>query len=209
MLLGNVAYSLAAGGGFCAGSSHVVEHQRINGSSFVYSASMPGLLATAASEGIAILRNTPSLLSTLQENTRAMRTVLEKSEHVTIPSHSASPLIHLHIAPAFAPASTGLTSPMTARSPRSPRPPPISAVTPSRPSGWDIATEERLLQEVVEECLAQGVLVTRAKRLRGQELVEARPSVRIAVTAALSRKDCEKAATVIRAAAAKVLGRRR
>jgi serine palmitoyltransferase len=209
MLVGNVAYSLSAGGGFCAGSNIVVDHQRINGAAFVYSASMPGLLATAASEGISILRSTPSLLSTLQENARAMRAVLDKSEHVTVPSHAASPLLHLHIAGAFAPTPAGIASPMTARSPKSPRPPPMTAVASALPVGYDIAAEERLLQEVVDECVAQGVLVTRAKRLRGQELVEARPSIRIAVTAALTKKECEKAATVIRAACAKVIGRRR
>ena len=74
---------------------------------------------------------------------------------------------------------------------------------------FDAELEERVLQDVVDEVLAQGVLVTRAKRLPGQELVEVRPSVRLAVTAALSRKECEKAAGVVKAAFIKVVGRRR
>ena len=52
-------------------------------------------------------------------------------------------------------------------------------------------------------------MVTRAKRLRGQELNDVRPSLRLAITAGLSRKDCEKAAGVLKAAFAKVVGRRR
>ena len=56
----------------------------------------------------------------------------------------------------------------------------------------------------MDEALAQGVWTTRARRLRGQELVEARPSFRLAVTAALSRKECERAAGAIKAAVAKV-----
>ena len=47
----------------------------------------------------------------------------------------------------------------------------------------------------------------RACRLRGQELVEARLSIRRVVTAALSRKECERAAGVIKGAVSKVLVR--
>ena len=85
---------------------------------------------------------------------------------------------------------------------------PLSPV-PRDPEVFDGELEERLLQDIVDEALAQGVMVTRAKRLRGQELVEGRPSVRLALSAALSRKDCEKAAGVLKAAFAKVVGRRR
>jgi hypothetical protein len=51
--------------------------------------------------------------------------------------------------------------------------------------------------------------ITPARRLRGQELLESRPSIRLAVTAALSRKECERAAGVIKAAVAKVLKKRK
>src|SRR5712675_2060749 len=97
MLLGSVANGLNSSGGFCAGTRHVVDHQRINGTSFVFSAAVPALLAVSASEGINILRNTPSILSTLQENVRAMRAVFERVDCITIPSHPASPIIHIHV----------------------------------------------------------------------------------------------------------------
>ena len=51
----------------------VVNHQRINGASFVFSAVVPALLAFSGSEGINILRNTPSILNTLQEKVRDSR----------------------------------------------------------------------------------------------------------------------------------------
>jgi len=79
--------------------------------------------------------------------------------------------------------------------------PPNPATPASRDApSFDIA-EERLLQDIVDEALAHGVWVT---RLRRQELVEVRPSIRLAVTVALSRNECERAAGVIKAAAAKV-----
>lgn len=65
------------------------------------------------------------------------------------------------------------------------------------------------MQEVVDEALNQGVLITRAKRLRGQEVVEPRPTIKLAVTAALSRKDTEKAAQIVKHALVKVLAKRR
>jgi len=192
MLLGSVANGLNSSGGFCAGSRHVVDHQRINGTSFVFSAAVPALLAVSASEGINILRNTPSILSTLQENIRAIRTILERVDCITIPSHAASPIIHIYVRtqhPTLAPAAA------------------YSATT--TPLSFDIAVEERLLQDIVDEALVQGVWITRARRLRGQEVFEARPSIRLAVTTALSRKECERAAGVVKAAAVKVLTKRK
>ena len=66
-----------------------------------------------------------------------------------------------------------------------------------------------MLQDVADEVLVQGVWITRARRLRGQELVEIRQSIRLAVTAALSRKECERAGAVIKAAVMKVLVKRK
>jgi len=193
MILGSVANGLNSAGGFCVGSQHVVDHQRINGTSFVFSAAVPALLAVSASEGINILRNTPSILSTLQENTRAIRSILERVDCITIPSHAASPIIHIYVrAQPLSTASAAKSSNPASSSP-----------------GFDIATEERLLQDIVDEALGQGVWITRARRLRGQEVVEARPSIRLAVTAGLSRKECERAAGVVKAAAVKVLAKRK
>ena len=69
--------------------------------------------------------------------------------------------------------------------------------------------EERLLQDVVDEVLAQGVWITRVRRLRGQGLVETRHSIRLAVAGALSRKECEWAVGAIKAAVTKVLVKRK
>lgn len=170
---------------------------------------MPALLAVSASIGINILQSTPSTLTALQDNIRTMRSVLDKIEYVTIPSHPASAIIHINVKPV---ASPTLNVPTNTH---------VAPVVPkkSHPSSihhrgdatvpFDIATEERLLQEIVDECLAQGVWVTRARRLRGQEMVEARPSIRLAMTSALTKKEVEKAANVIRSAITKVLAKRK
>lgn len=69
-----------------------------------------------------------------------------------------------------------------------------------------IEREEVILQEVVEEALnTGGVLVTRTRRLRGQETFEARPSIKLALSSSLSKKDMEKAVGALKAAFLKVL----
>jgi serine palmitoyltransferase len=156
-----------------------------------FSAANPALLAVSASEGINILRNTPSILSTLQENVRAIRAVLDRID-------AASPIIHILLR-----TGTPSLSVAAAKAPN-----PATAASRDAPS-FDIVSEERVLQDIVDEVLAQGVWITRARRLRGQELVKSRPSIRLAVTAALSRKESERAAGVIKSAFTKVLTKRK
>ncbi|KAH7905247.1 pyridoxal phosphate-dependent transferase [Hygrophoropsis aurantiaca] len=182
----NVAGGGRTSGGFCAGSSIVVDHQRINAPSVVFSASMPALLATSASEAIAHLCNTPSVLAILQENIRAIRTVLEKTDGITVLGHRASPIVH------FCLRTTS-----------------NSLAVPSSASAFDGEAEERILQDIVDDALANGVLLTRAKHLKAQEMIESRPTIRIAVSAAFTKKEMEKAATVVKASIARVLGKRR
>jgi len=151
---------------------------------------MPALLSVAASEGINILRNTPSILVTLQENVQAARAILDRLECITIPSHPASPIIHIYIK-------------------RKPLPKTADKGTKNKDNQQDDGEEEeeeRLLQDVVDEVLVQGVMITKAKRLAGQEVVKSRPSIRLAMTSGLTRKETEKAVGVIKNALVKVLG---
>lgn len=163
---------------------------------------MPAALAVAGSEGINILRSTPSILSTLHENIRAVRAILDRVDCINIPSHPVSATIHLQI------RWPTLQIPVASNGSPSKPSNPLS-VKPRDAPQYNVELEEKLLQDIVEEALAQGVMVTRAKRLRGQELIDVRPSIRLAITAALSRKDCEKAASVVKAAFVKVIGKRR
>jgi serine palmitoyltransferase len=210
MIVGSMAHGLCSAGGFCAGSKVMVKHQRINGTSFVFSAALPASLATSASEAIGILTSTPSLLATLHDNVYIIRSALERIEGMQITSHSASAMVHLQLRSPNAPPS-GSTSLLgvPAVKPGSHKPSNPTSLLPRDPPEFDIDQEEGVLQEIVEEAQAQGVLITRAIRLRGQEHAEPRPTIKIAVTAGLSKKETEKAAAVIRAAALKVLVRRK
>ncbi|KAJ7761588.1 serine palmitoyltransferase [Mycena maculata] len=196
MLIGSMANGLCAGGGFCAGSQNVIDHQQINGPSFVFSASMPALLAVSASEGIDILRSSPSILTKLQQNIRVARSILDDLDCISVPSHPASPIIHMHVRK---PSTPMLHPASAASSGHSLKPSNPASVLPRDAStwDWDIEAEERALQQVVEEALRRGVMITRAKRLRGQEMVEARPSIRLALTSDMSVDEVKKAIKVV------------
>ncbi|KAH9060278.1 serine palmitoyltransferase [Lactarius vividus] len=199
MIVGSLVNGLNSSGGFCAGSRTVVDHQRINGTSVIFSAAVPAGLAVSASAGINILRTTPSILKKLKENVRTIQAILNQVEAITIPSHADSPIIYIHLrSAATLSASTSASS----------NPPNTVTFPPREVPSFDIEAEERLLRDIVDEALAQGVWITRARRLHGQQLVEARPSIRLAVTSALSRRECRRAADVIKAAVVKVLTKR-
>ena len=67
MLVGSVLINPNSSGGFraCAGPRIVTDNQRVNYTSFVFSAGVPRLLAVSASDGVNILHNTMSIFSTL------------------------------------------------------------------------------------------------------------------------------------------------
>ncbi|KAH8999884.1 pyridoxal phosphate-dependent transferase [Lactarius hatsudake] len=146
MIVGSVANGLNSSGGFCAGSHIVVDHQRIIGTSFVFSAAVPALMAVSASEGINILRNTPSIL----------RRMCGRSGPFMIASpsltHAASPIIHIHLR-SSAPAASVSAKPSNLATP-----------APREAPSFDIVGEERLLQDIVDEGFAQGVWMARAHK---------------------------------------------
>jgi serine palmitoyltransferase len=94
VLVGSAANDLNSSGAFCAGSQNRLDHQRINCTLFVFSTAVPALLAVSATRS---RRNTPSILSALQENERATRVVLDCIKAITTPSHAASSTIRIHL----------------------------------------------------------------------------------------------------------------
>jgi len=93
MIIGSLAGPLCAGGGFCAGSEEVVDHQRISSSAYTFSAALPAILATQASETVRLLSDSPELIIQLRENIKTMRAQLDpRSEWVCCTSAAENPL---------------------------------------------------------------------------------------------------------------------
>lgn len=187
MIIGNLAGPLCAGGGFCAGARDVVEHQRITSSAYTYSAALPAMLAVTASETVNLLQSNPDILAQCRENIRAMRTQLDpRSDWVFCPSAPENPIMLLFLKP---------------------------DVVKARKLATD--DQERILMECVDEALANGVMITRLKTRPFQNAIRdknsdwvAQPALKVCITTGLSKKDIEKAGTIIRHAVTKVMTRK-
>jgi serine palmitoyltransferase len=93
MIIGSLAGPLCAGGGFCAGNNDIVEHQRINSAAYTYSAALPAILSTTASETITMLQENPeTYVGVLRENVKAIRAQLDpRSDWVKCTSAPENP----------------------------------------------------------------------------------------------------------------------
>ena len=96
MIVGSLAGPLCAGGGFCAGSDAIVEHQRISASAYTFSAALPAMLATTASEILSMLQTSPDMLTTVRENIKTMWAQLDpRSDWVHCTSSVENPIMIL------------------------------------------------------------------------------------------------------------------
>lgn len=206
MITGSLAGPLCAGGGFCAGSKDIVEHQRISSSAYTFSAALPAMLATTASETIRILQENPTdTVSSLRDNIRILRQQLDpRSEWVRCASDECNPAQLLVLKDDLIDARD-----------------------------WGSAEQETVTQDIVDEvsvslyftplwlilcaqCLINGVLVTRLKAMPAPLGVPAKdqgwqpqPAVKICVTIGLTKKEVEKAGITIRHAITKVVKSRK
>lgn len=100
MIVGSMAGPLCAAGGFCAGSDEIVEHQRLSAAAYTFSAALPAMSATTASETLMILQTTPELMVQLRENIKAMWAQLDpRSDWVKCTSTPENPIMLLGLKP--------------------------------------------------------------------------------------------------------------
>lgn len=100
MIVGSLAGPLIAGGGFCAGSEEIVHHQRISATAYCFSAALPALLSTTASETLSLLQTCPELVAQSRENTKAMWSQLDpRSDWVYCSSAPENPMMYLVLKP--------------------------------------------------------------------------------------------------------------
>ncbi|KAJ9623879.1 serine palmitoyltransferase component [Taxawa tesnikishii (nom. ined.)] len=188
MITGSLASALCAGGGFCAGTEEIVEHQRLSSNAYTFSAALPAMLATTASETVRMLQEQPEHITSLRENIKAMRAQLDpRSDWVMCQSAADNPIMLLVLK---------------------------KEVIESRKLG--IMEQEQLLQDAVDECLRNDVLVTRLKAMPQALGVtptsqgwQPQPAIKVCVTNGLTKKEIEKAGVVIRHAITKVMTRRK
>ena len=69
--------ALASQGGFCAGPREMVDHQRLSGLGYCFSASLPPYLTVAATAAVHALEQHPELLEQLRSNAQRLRSLLQ------------------------------------------------------------------------------------------------------------------------------------
>eukprot|EP01134_Creolimax_fragrantissima_P007167 CFRG7167T1 len=85
-------------GGFCAGSSFVIDHQRLGGSGYVFSASLPPLLASASLVALDIMNKNEQMFTELAGKATLMHELLRSSVRgMVVNGDTISPIIHLRL----------------------------------------------------------------------------------------------------------------
>lgn len=182
IISGSLCNSISASGGFAASTAEIVERQRLAGASYVFSASLPAALTITGIEGIRELTVAgPKLISKLRAQIQVAQKALASIPHFEPLTGEA-----FHHSPVL---HLRLQQRIAAQ--------------------VDPLLETKVLQEIVDECLKDGVLTSRAKYHPTQELKHVRPSIRFNVSIAFSTKEIEKCASVLKNAAHRVLLRRK
>lgn len=84
-------------GGFCCGTSFVVDHQRLSGLGYCFSASLPPLQASVSMWAIDHLTNHPEILTTLRRNCLLMHEKLKGIPQLRLGGDDASAIKHLYV----------------------------------------------------------------------------------------------------------------
>ncbi|WKX94943.1 hypothetical protein Q1695_011860 [Nippostrongylus brasiliensis] len=98
MVMASLENAMASTGGFCVGRSYVVGHQRLSGLGYCFSASLPPLLATAASEGLRIIDEQPDRVNRVQRFAVAVHRGLEaafEGTNFAVQGFEMSPMKHI------------------------------------------------------------------------------------------------------------------
>ncbi|EFO91865.1 hypothetical protein CRE_08550 [Caenorhabditis remanei] len=99
MIMASLENGIASTGGFCVGRSFVVGHQRLSGLGYCFSASLPPLLTTAASEAIAIIDEQPERVQRVTQlsidGQRKLENALKNTKFL-VQACPESPMKHLY-----------------------------------------------------------------------------------------------------------------
>ncbi|KAF8384137.1 sptl-1 [Pristionchus pacificus] len=171
LVMASLENAIASTGGFCAGRSFVVGHQRLSGLGYCFSASLPPLLATAANEALTMIKEDPGRVHRLQDRSRALHAglteALKGSPFRCREGEVLAPFRHVEVAD----------------------------------SSLRKEEKERMLDEVVEKAFEEGILIARARYLDENEAFPIEPSIRVSTQSELEDFELKRALNVIERAA--------
>lgn len=176
MIMCNLEYSIGSNGGFCAGTSYVIDHQRLSGLGYCFSASLPPLLTVASSESLDIIDKHPEKLALLQEKSKLIQQCLlhgNREKGGRYPLHDMftpypnadSPIMHIYC----------------------------------ELDQDDRIEARKALDRLVEYCEQDGVAIVQAAYLWNSEVLQSRrPSIRITSNIGLSDEEIIYACDIIK-----------
>ena len=132
VLVGSLSTAFASVGGFCVGSREVVDHQRLSGAGYCFSASEPPFLcATVAAAVAEVDERGGELLPALRSRTEAVhRALAARVPHLRVVSSPVSPVQHL--------------------------------VLPARAAASSLGSAAAVAREILRRCADSGVLLSRS-----------------------------------------------
>ncbi|KAL0112940.1 hypothetical protein PUN28_012293 [Cardiocondyla obscurior] len=97
IIIGSLEYAIGTVGGFCVGTSFVIDHQRLSGLGYCFSASQPPLLASAAITSLDTIENNPQIFQSLKNNALLVDKGLKDIPTLVCSSFAESPLKHVYL----------------------------------------------------------------------------------------------------------------
>ena len=88
-------HAISAYGGFCCGSSFIVDHQRLSGLGYCFSASLPPLQAACAIASLDILEQQPEILQRLRSVCEQVDSLLRQHDFLDVEAVPLSPVKHV------------------------------------------------------------------------------------------------------------------
>lgn len=89
--------AVGGAGGFCCGKKYIVDHQRLSGLGYCFSASLPPMLASGAIQSLNIIENDPGLLTRLRHNCEKIHEKLAKIEGMRVLGDPVAPVKHFSL----------------------------------------------------------------------------------------------------------------
>ncbi|TSS11578.1 Serine palmitoyltransferase 1 [Bagarius yarrelli] len=97
LISANMENAVASIGGFCCGRSFVIDHQRLSGQGYCFSASLPPMLATAAIEALNIMEEDPEIFTILREKCKYVHKALQGIPGLKLVGEPFAPALHLQL----------------------------------------------------------------------------------------------------------------
>uniref|UniRef100_A0A8C5CQ56 Serine palmitoyltransferase 1 n=1 Tax=Gadus morhua TaxID=8049 RepID=A0A8C5CQ56_GADMO len=97
LISANMENAIASIGGFCCGRSFVIDHQRLSGQGYCFSASLPPMLAAAAIEALDIMEEDPDIFTVLREKCTSVYHALQGTSGLKLVGVPLSPSLHLQL----------------------------------------------------------------------------------------------------------------